>query len=537
MNGFKLFLTEVSKKVIDSLSDVFGNVKPESLPFSNIFGNKTRLTIPFITPELKQLEKELNDLGYQVDFSAGTASRTIKTRRGNKQVKIKIGKILESQKGKEWDYWKTYWNKFGGGFSIIVSRHPMDILRMADFKNMKSCHSETGTYFGCAKEEARDGGLVAFLVKTNDVKDIDLSDNEIFADEKRDVKGIVPSARIRLRRFDGPNMSLAIPETRVYGTSIDGFKETIMDWARKVQPVAMRPSMNDFKLVGGWYQDTIASALFNNFFQDHLDKGSIGGDMSEQMNNEMRAIERNNHFDFPAEIEWEEHSVDEEGMPQFEWGVRIPFRIEASKMPTTQKEQYALTEKIKSLLKRDMSTNFHQNFRGVYLRKPVNNVLNFFVSLEGFGGPDDFREMLENTNSEFSDYHRKMYYIKNILLESGYLEFDRLDKLRELIFDNKLNVFDLYSEENDVPVVFGYIKLYMIPETSQKVVDEAIAKYIRHKDAMPAVMYDFRHNRIMITFVLKEDALLRKKLINLLYIDRNESNIYKEIKSLTMPKT
>ncbi len=52
-------------------------------------------------------------------------------------------------------------------YSIIVSRAPIDILRMSDIGRITSCHREGGEYFQCAREEARGHGIVAYRLYTD----------------------------------------------------------------------------------------------------------------------------------------------------------------------------------------------------------------------------------------------------------------------------------------------------------------------------------------------------------------------------------
>jgi hypothetical protein len=47
---------------------------------------------------------------------------------------------------------------------IILSRHPIDVLRMSDIGNIQSCHSEGSSHFQCAVAEAKGHGPIAYLV-------------------------------------------------------------------------------------------------------------------------------------------------------------------------------------------------------------------------------------------------------------------------------------------------------------------------------------------------------------------------------------
>ena len=70
-------------------------------------------------------------------------------------------------------------------YSIVLSRAPIDVLRMSDFleEGIESCHSSGGSYFYCALAEAQNEGAIAFAVSTEDLQDLDLTKTEIFADQ------------------------------------------------------------------------------------------------------------------------------------------------------------------------------------------------------------------------------------------------------------------------------------------------------------------------------------------------------------------
>ena len=60
-------------------------------------------------------------------------------------------------------------------YSIIITRHPIDVLRMSDFDNITSCHSPASrtsayqSYYKCAVAEAQGHGAVAYVVETEDL--------------------------------------------------------------------------------------------------------------------------------------------------------------------------------------------------------------------------------------------------------------------------------------------------------------------------------------------------------------------------------
>jgi hypothetical protein len=202
--------------------------------------------------------------------------------------------------------------RFMGGstesYSIVVTRSPIDVARMSDFSNITSCHSQKGSYFICALEEAKRGGAVAYVVKNEDVKKLEeegrLQDSEIFFDEEHlkeisknqrsndpnapmsfdddeeeqtqtSIDKIVPVSRIRIRRVIDleKQMEYMVPEESEYGTQIYKFRKVLEQWCADKQSFMFagadgKPNL-DFSekllfLTGGSYQDTQIEALFRS---------------------------------------------------------------------------------------------------------------------------------------------------------------------------------------------------------------------------------------------------------------------------------
>jgi len=200
--------------------------------------------------------------------------------------------------------------------SIVVSRHPVDILRMSDHTLIHSCHSEGASHFQCAMAEARGHGPVAYVVNTADLEGVDLEDDEIFLDKGRDVDGIEPVGRVRLRKYvnNEDDYELAVPETRVYGDLPPGFLESLRDWTLSAQKeyldekapdiklkenedgtveVIEGPDLYSFTRKGGSYKDTEASRTFNRFF----DTDVYYGDTNEEKDDEEEEDEVEIAFD------------------------------------------------------------------------------------------------------------------------------------------------------------------------------------------------------------------------------------------------
>ena len=171
--------------------------------------------------------------------------------------------------------------KAAENYSMIISRHPIDVYRMSDHAGITSCHSLDSSHSQCATQEAEDFGMIAYVVETKDLPRIDLDDDEVFYDADRHGPGadqIEPLARRRLRRYFNKkdNYDLAIPDTKEYGYSdIPGFLSVLVDWSRGIQKELVygkdgklnKPEMSDFIRMGGSYPDAPDMELFNRMFQ------------------------------------------------------------------------------------------------------------------------------------------------------------------------------------------------------------------------------------------------------------------------------
>ena len=234
-------------------------------------------------------------------------------------------------------------------YSIILTRDPVDVMRMSDFDKITSCHSPPsrgstqGSYYKCAVAEAHGHGAVAYVVETEDLLETTGTDNlqnaeesinlvgEIFYDDGRgDEPGeLVPVSRTRLRQVryydtDTPKRydegtEVAMPEKRVYGANIPGFIERVVDWARENQLEVIenmpkedgKINLDRFMIFGGSYEDTANAAgrralmskllgvdHFNGFdgsmkqnsdTEDTLDANAISG-VAGRWNNEVENI-------------------------------------------------------------------------------------------------------------------------------------------------------------------------------------------------------------------------------------------------------
>jgi hypothetical protein len=260
---------------------------------NNVFGKKDRIAVPFgIDPSAKYLVKKLDDEEY--DYETGLLTRTAKN---GSPEKVKLMKLIDSLElpepvinwaKKQPDIYKslkttkeivTKSKDSNENYSIIITRNPIDVVRMGDFDCLpnqaggRSCHAPSGDFFHHALEEAeKEGGAVAYVVKNEDLKNVDLDQDEIFADPERNKDGIYPVSRIRIRRFESKSdkSEVAVPEMKMYGKSMPGFFFTLKNFLRNKQEIdELDPE--DHVLTGGTYFDTGKEKLFKNFFDDEAD--------------------------------------------------------------------------------------------------------------------------------------------------------------------------------------------------------------------------------------------------------------------------
>ena len=193
-------------------------------------------------------------------------------------------------------------------YSILITRHPVDILRMSDFDDITSCHSppsrpqSEGSYYKCAVAEAHGHGAVAYVVNNSDLEEEFGTRNiraiqessafqqvqDLFYDDARDEGGeIEPVSRLRLRQvrhFEAATPKrhdegeqIAVPERRVYGVKVPGFRDKVLEWARANQEEVLLKapkSINDevdlgkFIKYGGSYEDNLLPDLIRDIYDD-----------------------------------------------------------------------------------------------------------------------------------------------------------------------------------------------------------------------------------------------------------------------------
>ncbi len=282
-------LNEIDDETYDYIVGQAEDLKAGSM--NSYFGGQQRVVIPLVASENEEIQRFYDEIviplaskGLRVDLADGVAIKEVETQRGKQERRIKLGKVIGKQLPEETQkWWNTVQAKFLGNpevldnkYSIVISQNPVDVARMSDHRDITSCHSPGSDYFECALADARRAGAIAYLIDSDDVPYIEshINDAEVFADRDRGVEGVTPLARVRLRRFDyvdpdnGFIDALLVPESRIYGRSVPGFLNSVIDWAREEQDshpfFEKKLDPRNIYHRGGSYSDSSFSSMFNN---------------------------------------------------------------------------------------------------------------------------------------------------------------------------------------------------------------------------------------------------------------------------------
>ena len=214
-------------------------------------------------------------------------------------------------------------------YSIVYTRHPIDVMRMSDFDNIESCHSPPSrgrdtSYYKCAVAEAHGHGPVTYVVRNRDLDDliskygleeasyqdlldaIEDNDEEFFRDSERGTGEITPLSRVRLKKFVNPKLeiSLAVPSTMTYGKRFPELYSNVSNFTKEKQEKELKKieasrgkendafedeklNLSDWERFGGSYEDagdyprdviqqwlgynTVGSPHYDNTTEDNLE--------------------------------------------------------------------------------------------------------------------------------------------------------------------------------------------------------------------------------------------------------------------------
>lgn len=165
------------------------------------------------------------------------------------------------------------WPDDTSDMAFILTREPLEIYRMSDHKGLQSCHSLGAGYDQCALADAqRDGAIIYSVLKSSFEDQFGqppyqynmeaLENMEIFKDKDRDIDGIEPTGRIRVRKISLQGIEFAVLESAVYGSFPVGSRDKIAKLLAKIQESDYRKLTEPVDLersgvsYGGTYQDT-----------------------------------------------------------------------------------------------------------------------------------------------------------------------------------------------------------------------------------------------------------------------------------------
>jgi len=418
------------------------------------------------------------------------------------------------------EYYRTHPEDIGkeeSKYSIVISRHPIDVLRMSDHEGIQSCHSPGDDYYKCAVAEAQGHGLVAYIVNNEDISDdFDLKSDEIFKDKNRKIEGIVPVARLRLRKYvasssGGDGYEIAAPETNVYGDHIPGFLDTVRKWAREVQPEVKQinlgkkdpPKFKDIERYGGSYSDSADSQVLRLLF------GTAGG--TEDYTGNVRHIwddsEEESEEDaaeaLAAEYERESeriqrgadtylehfsvgHEVDLNGDYAYVyfWGsgrIGLPEKDFIKDFPKDTGVEIDFENEIKDLLSGEIYNLDEVEFEDT----PALFDIQLRLSTQDYDPTSDGFDSFYSEVSDYDDEYKKLQKIlRNFYIEKGYIassEYDKASTGIQAIEDAGDEMFENFSVDADDEIIVRnktpiFIDLKGYDKNYSNQLDKAFAK-------------------------------------------------------------
>jgi hypothetical protein len=553
----------VSKNEIKRLKDWL-NEDYSKLSFDELFDGKLRVVIPYETEDADKLSEVVDFLREKGWFPAGGSNRfelktvdqkmqnamgsiyTIKAQVPDLKVVKKeereipfgpragevitrnkitsISKVLAnpSEGAPEWmskwwqekqaeyakDYnWRQIESSFAHGnleekYSVLISRDPIDVLRMSDHENIRSCHSEGNSYFNCAIKESRGHGPVAYLIENSDLNDLlrppgstkedsdginigDLDGQEIFRDIDRNIEGMAPVSRVRLRKYvnEIDEYEFAVPEDRTYGRTPPGFIDVVRDWAWKSQKhlfehegEVVAPPEDEIRMYGGSYRDTSDGELLNNFFS----KGGVGPEYYGNVETDLEEGEEDVATLWAEEVEdiLDQYRTSFENIyPDAEvhddWGdqvtvtagvsLRAEVPLDGWEEPGSKWEDGAFIHpgELKSIPITYRAQQKDRSFTSIIEHDEygeINNidivsgnlVIDLDFRCDDCTNPDDISSFFEWAERDIdSKYNQYIEKVRRGLVDGGYIKPKAFDSFDEKMDSALLSNLDLFGDKDD----------------------------------------------------------------------------------------
>jgi len=382
----------------------------------------------------------------------------------------------EPSKGSKWSKWwaskSEYYRKNPEAikeqseYSIIISQASTDLLRMSDFSNIRSCHSQGQSYFKCVWSEIKTQSSIAYLVKTEDLKNIDLTADEIFKDKERGVDGINPLSRVRLRKYkdNSRNKFFLVPEARVYGDRPPGVVDELIDWAWEKQKDIFEgevPEIEEIQSFGGSYKDTNDGQLLNSFFKTDKFADSEETEHHNEDEDEQSEFDRIEHeadeIDQYANQNLQyvgvSHILEGDEEPYLFFNALVGFKFKDKEINNEALEQF------QNLSWREKSDQYYNPIKDVVeMSEEVEfNVLageDMYINIslsssEEPPTPEGYRDFVEwliqDVEPNYKKWHRQ---IRDFLIEKGLIKSDKRDEIIQLLKQNPFNHFDVDFDKN-----------------------------------------------------------------------------------------
>ena len=158
---------------------------------------------------------------------------------------------------------------------VILSRHPIDVLRMSDISSIHSCHSEGSEYFQCAVAEAKGHGPIAYAVSETQLNKLLTPSEERekpIAKMDRMYNTMSQAERITQIRqdFDTESPAGALVLLWVWARSNHGTKWWD-DLDRRVEMAAKPEKFKEVALISKAKELNISPELFKQYIKNYED--------------------------------------------------------------------------------------------------------------------------------------------------------------------------------------------------------------------------------------------------------------------------
>jgi hypothetical protein len=318
-------------------------------------------------------------------------------------------------------------NKDAVDLDIIISQDPHDIAQASYERSWESCFNigdPSGKDKGSNSEsvfcEIMYGGLIAYLVR------------------KEDTDITFPIARLLIRRYSNQSgKNIAVPENKVYGTDINGFKSAVEQWINKHNKYV---DVGFYNIQGGEYSDTLDEIMV---FSKDADQAIEF--LSKKDDNKYTYHLYDNDYDLLNENGfWEENQDPYKGIIKGLYDKNnddedfVPEKIFES-----ESEAYQFINKIKDYSKEDylviklLSEGIIDNEREYYEDADKFEELYFNEFIKNrFEINED-----KNNSKKYKNNSIIRHIYENVLKNSNYLTKDKIDYIDSIINDRDYEIF------------------------------------------------------------------------------------------------